>query len=69
MTGKLTEIDEMYFPTVVPCIVLLCVLAAFSEEEVNMWMTGLNWLMMDTQRAPIQQQTDRLVLMCSENSE
>uniref|UniRef100_A0AAQ5ZAQ8 1-phosphatidylinositol 4,5-bisphosphate phosphodiesterase gamma n=1 Tax=Amphiprion ocellaris TaxID=80972 RepID=A0AAQ5ZAQ8_AMPOC len=26
--------------------------AAFSEEEVNMWITGLNWLMMDTQRAP-----------------
>uniref|UniRef100_A0AAQ6AD54 1-phosphatidylinositol 4,5-bisphosphate phosphodiesterase gamma n=1 Tax=Amphiprion ocellaris TaxID=80972 RepID=A0AAQ6AD54_AMPOC len=33
--------------------------AAFSEEEVNMWITGLNWLMMDTQRAPAPQQTDR----------
>ncbi|KAJ4943079.1 hypothetical protein JOQ06_005588 [Pogonophryne albipinna] len=32
---------------------------AFSEEEVNMWITGLNWLMMDTQRAPAPQQTDR----------
>uniref|UniRef100_A0AAY5KUY4 1-phosphatidylinositol 4,5-bisphosphate phosphodiesterase gamma n=1 Tax=Esox lucius TaxID=8010 RepID=A0AAY5KUY4_ESOLU len=25
--------------------------AAFSEEEVNMWITGLSWLMLDTQRA------------------
>uniref|UniRef100_A0A3B3ZQB9 1-phosphatidylinositol 4,5-bisphosphate phosphodiesterase gamma n=1 Tax=Periophthalmus magnuspinnatus TaxID=409849 RepID=A0A3B3ZQB9_9GOBI len=33
--------------------------AAFSEEEVNMWITGLNWLMSDTQRAPAPQQTDR----------
>uniref|UniRef100_A0A3Q3M3Q5 1-phosphatidylinositol 4,5-bisphosphate phosphodiesterase gamma n=1 Tax=Mastacembelus armatus TaxID=205130 RepID=A0A3Q3M3Q5_9TELE len=33
--------------------------AAFSEEEVNMWVTGLNWLMIDTQRAPAPQQTDR----------
>uniref|UniRef100_A0A3Q3CAV0 1-phosphatidylinositol 4,5-bisphosphate phosphodiesterase gamma n=1 Tax=Haplochromis burtoni TaxID=8153 RepID=A0A3Q3CAV0_HAPBU len=33
--------------------------AAFSEEEVNMWITGLNWLMMDTQRAPAPQQIDR----------
>uniref|UniRef100_A0A3Q3GHQ2 1-phosphatidylinositol 4,5-bisphosphate phosphodiesterase gamma n=1 Tax=Kryptolebias marmoratus TaxID=37003 RepID=A0A3Q3GHQ2_KRYMA len=33
--------------------------AAFSEEEVNMWVTGLNWLMMDTQRAPAPQQVDR----------
>uniref|UniRef100_A0A8C5G4G5 Phosphoinositide phospholipase C n=1 Tax=Gouania willdenowi TaxID=441366 RepID=A0A8C5G4G5_GOUWI len=33
--------------------------AAFSEEEVNMWVTGLNWLMLDTQRAPAPQQTDR----------
>ncbi|CAF88475.1 unnamed protein product, partial [Tetraodon nigroviridis] len=31
----------------------------FSEEEVNMWMTGLTWLMTDTQRAPAPQQTDR----------
>uniref|UniRef100_A0A8C4FBW7 1-phosphatidylinositol 4,5-bisphosphate phosphodiesterase gamma n=1 Tax=Dicentrarchus labrax TaxID=13489 RepID=A0A8C4FBW7_DICLA len=33
--------------------------AAFSEEEVNMWITGLNWLMTDTQRAPAPQQIDR----------
>ncbi|CAB1437990.1 unnamed protein product [Pleuronectes platessa] len=33
--------------------------AAFSEEEVNMWVTGLNWLMIDTQRAPAPQQVDR----------
>uniref|UniRef100_A0A672G1F3 1-phosphatidylinositol 4,5-bisphosphate phosphodiesterase gamma n=1 Tax=Salarias fasciatus TaxID=181472 RepID=A0A672G1F3_SALFA len=33
--------------------------AAFSEEEVSMWVTGLNWLMVDTQRAPAPQQTDR----------
>uniref|UniRef100_A0A3B4H5A8 1-phosphatidylinositol 4,5-bisphosphate phosphodiesterase gamma n=1 Tax=Pundamilia nyererei TaxID=303518 RepID=A0A3B4H5A8_9CICH len=33
--------------------------AAFSEEEVNMWISGLNWLMMDTQRAPAPQQIDR----------
>uniref|UniRef100_A0A8D3CGX3 1-phosphatidylinositol 4,5-bisphosphate phosphodiesterase gamma n=1 Tax=Scophthalmus maximus TaxID=52904 RepID=A0A8D3CGX3_SCOMX len=33
--------------------------AAFSEEEVNMWVTGLNWLMVDTQRAPAPQQIDR----------
>lgn len=41
----------------------MCVytLAAFSEEEVNMWITGLNWLMMDTQRAPGPQQIDRSV--------
>uniref|UniRef100_A0A669CZL6 Phosphoinositide phospholipase C n=1 Tax=Oreochromis niloticus TaxID=8128 RepID=A0A669CZL6_ORENI len=40
---------------------LLCdfVFVAFSEEEVNMWITGLNWLMMDTQRAPAPQQIDR----------
>eukprot|EP00064_Thunnus_orientalis_P016312 superscaffoldBa00003203_g16376 len=31
----------------------------FSEEEVNMWITGLNWLMTDTQRAPAPQQIDR----------
>uniref|UniRef100_A0A7N8YRM7 1-phosphatidylinositol 4,5-bisphosphate phosphodiesterase gamma n=1 Tax=Mastacembelus armatus TaxID=205130 RepID=A0A7N8YRM7_9TELE len=36
--------------------------AAFSEEEVNMWVTGLNWLMIDTQRAPAPQQTDRCVI-------
>lgn len=35
--------------------------AAFSEEEVNMWITGLNWLMIDTQRAPAPQHTDRCV--------
>ncbi|CAL1592677.1 unnamed protein product [Knipowitschia caucasica] len=34
-------------------------LAAFSEEEVNMWITALNWLMSDTQRAPAPHQTDR----------
>uniref|UniRef100_A0A3Q3PZT3 Phosphoinositide phospholipase C n=1 Tax=Monopterus albus TaxID=43700 RepID=A0A3Q3PZT3_MONAL len=34
-------------------------LAAFSEEEVNMWITGLSWLMVDTQRAPAPQQMDR----------
>uniref|UniRef100_A0A1A8DN49 1-phosphatidylinositol 4,5-bisphosphate phosphodiesterase gamma n=2 Tax=Nothobranchius TaxID=28779 RepID=A0A1A8DN49_NOTKA len=34
-------------------------LAAFSEDEVNMWITGLSWLMMDTQRAPAPQQIDR----------
>ncbi|KAF6718643.1 1-phosphatidylinositol 4,5-bisphosphate phosphodiesterase gamma-1 [Oryzias melastigma] len=33
--------------------------AAYSEEEVNMWITGLNWMMMDTQRAPAPQQIDR----------
>uniref|UniRef100_A0A8C7TF32 1-phosphatidylinositol 4,5-bisphosphate phosphodiesterase gamma n=1 Tax=Oncorhynchus mykiss TaxID=8022 RepID=A0A8C7TF32_ONCMY len=33
--------------------------AAFSEEEVNMWITGINWLMMDTQRASAPQQIDR----------
>ncbi|XP_067086423.1 1-phosphatidylinositol 4,5-bisphosphate phosphodiesterase gamma-1-like isoform X2 [Osmerus mordax] len=33
--------------------------AAFSEEEVNMWITGLNWLMLDTQRASAPQQIDR----------
>lgn len=38
---------------------------AFSEEEVNMWITGLNWLMIDTQRAPAPQQTDRCVEMCA----
>uniref|UniRef100_A0A8C7ZX49 1-phosphatidylinositol 4,5-bisphosphate phosphodiesterase gamma n=1 Tax=Oryzias sinensis TaxID=183150 RepID=A0A8C7ZX49_9TELE len=35
--------------------------AAYSEEEVNMWITGLNWMMMDTQRAPAPQQIDRCV--------
>uniref|UniRef100_A0A3B4XXC3 Phosphoinositide phospholipase C n=1 Tax=Seriola lalandi dorsalis TaxID=1841481 RepID=A0A3B4XXC3_SERLL len=39
----------------------LCHFAAFSEEEVNMWITGLNWLMADTQRAPAPQQIDRWV--------
>ncbi|XP_019740106.1 1-phosphatidylinositol 4,5-bisphosphate phosphodiesterase gamma-1-like isoform X2 [Hippocampus comes] len=34
-------------------------LAAFSEEEVHMWITGLNWLMSDTQRAAAPLQTDR----------
>ncbi|XP_029683948.1 1-phosphatidylinositol 4,5-bisphosphate phosphodiesterase gamma-1-like [Takifugu rubripes] len=34
-------------------------LAAFSEEEVNMWISGLTWMMSDTQRAPAPQQTDR----------
>lgn len=38
--------------------------AAFSEEEVNMWITGLNWLMIDTQRAPAPQQIDRCVCAC-----
>uniref|UniRef100_A0A665WSF7 1-phosphatidylinositol 4,5-bisphosphate phosphodiesterase gamma n=1 Tax=Echeneis naucrates TaxID=173247 RepID=A0A665WSF7_ECHNA len=33
--------------------------AAFSEEEVNMWITGLKSLMASTQRAPAPQQTDR----------
>ncbi|XP_010870757.2 1-phosphatidylinositol 4,5-bisphosphate phosphodiesterase gamma-1 isoform X1 [Esox lucius] len=33
--------------------------AAFSEEEVNMWITGLSWLMLDTQRASATQQIDR----------
>uniref|UniRef100_A0A674BH07 Phosphoinositide phospholipase C n=1 Tax=Salmo trutta TaxID=8032 RepID=A0A674BH07_SALTR len=37
--------------------------AAFSEEEVNMWITGLNWLMMDTQRASAPQQIDSNVLL------
>lgn len=37
--------------------------AAFSEEEVNMWITGLNWLMTDTQKAPAPQQIDRCVIM------
>uniref|UniRef100_A0A672G214 Phosphoinositide phospholipase C n=1 Tax=Salarias fasciatus TaxID=181472 RepID=A0A672G214_SALFA len=36
--------------------------AAFSEEEVSMWVTGLNWLMVDTQRAPAPQQTDRITV-------
>lgn len=39
----------------------LAVTEAFSEEEVNMWVTGLNWLMTDTQRAPAPQQIDRFV--------
>ncbi|XP_068175043.1 1-phosphatidylinositol 4,5-bisphosphate phosphodiesterase gamma-1-like isoform X2 [Antennarius striatus] len=34
-------------------------LAAFSEEEVNMWIAGLTWLMTDTQRAPAPLQIDR----------
>ncbi|XP_069047232.1 1-phosphatidylinositol 4,5-bisphosphate phosphodiesterase gamma-1-like isoform X1 [Lepisosteus oculatus] len=34
-------------------------LAAFSEEEVNMWLTGLNWLVMDTQRASAPYQIER----------
>uniref|UniRef100_H2MCH7 1-phosphatidylinositol 4,5-bisphosphate phosphodiesterase gamma n=1 Tax=Oryzias latipes TaxID=8090 RepID=H2MCH7_ORYLA len=38
----------------------LCV-AAYSEEEVNMWISGLNWMMMDTKRAPAPQQIDRCV--------
>ncbi|XP_037553736.1 1-phosphatidylinositol 4,5-bisphosphate phosphodiesterase gamma-1 [Nematolebias whitei] len=33
--------------------------AAFSKEEVNMWLAGLTWLMADTQRAPAPQQIDR----------
>ncbi|KAJ8389025.1 hypothetical protein AAFF_G00124220 [Aldrovandia affinis] len=33
--------------------------AAFSEEEVNMWVTGLNWLMTDTLRSPAPQLIDR----------
>uniref|UniRef100_A0A8C3ADK7 1-phosphatidylinositol 4,5-bisphosphate phosphodiesterase gamma n=1 Tax=Cyclopterus lumpus TaxID=8103 RepID=A0A8C3ADK7_CYCLU len=36
--------------------------AAFSEEEVNMWITGLNWLMTDTQRAPAPQQIDSITV-------
>uniref|UniRef100_A0A8C7HL23 1-phosphatidylinositol 4,5-bisphosphate phosphodiesterase gamma n=1 Tax=Oncorhynchus kisutch TaxID=8019 RepID=A0A8C7HL23_ONCKI len=36
--------------------------AAFSEEEVNMWITGINWLMMDSQRASAPQQIDRYVI-------
>uniref|UniRef100_A0A8D3E9N0 1-phosphatidylinositol 4,5-bisphosphate phosphodiesterase gamma n=1 Tax=Scophthalmus maximus TaxID=52904 RepID=A0A8D3E9N0_SCOMX len=34
-------------------------LVAGQCEEVNMWVTGLNWLMVDTQRAPAPQQIDR----------
>ena len=30
-----------------------------------MWTTGLNWLMVDTQRAPSPQQIDRCVSMCT----
>nr|XP_023655878.1 1-phosphatidylinositol 4,5-bisphosphate phosphodiesterase gamma-1-like isoform X1 [Paramormyrops kingsleyae]XP_023655879.1 1-phosphatidylinositol 4,5-bisphosphate phosphodiesterase gamma-1-like isoform X1 [Paramormyrops kingsleyae] len=33
--------------------------AAFSEEEVNMWITGLNWLIADTQRSSTPQHIDR----------
>ncbi|XP_064190225.1 1-phosphatidylinositol 4,5-bisphosphate phosphodiesterase gamma-1-like [Anguilla rostrata] len=33
--------------------------AAFSEEEVNMWVTGLNWLMADSVRSSAPQHTDR----------
>ncbi|KAM8967646.1 1-phosphatidylinositol 4,5-bisphosphate phosphodiesterase gamma-1-like isoform 2-T2 [Pelodytes ibericus] len=33
--------------------------AAFSEEEVNLWVTGLTWVVSDTQRAPSPLQTDR----------
>ncbi|XP_077441364.1 1-phosphatidylinositol 4,5-bisphosphate phosphodiesterase gamma-1-like isoform X3 [Vanacampus margaritifer] len=33
--------------------------AASSEEEVNTWMIGLNWLMADTQSAPAPLQTER----------
>ncbi|XP_039609688.1 1-phosphatidylinositol 4,5-bisphosphate phosphodiesterase gamma-1-like isoform X1 [Polypterus senegalus] len=33
--------------------------AAFSEEEVNLWITGLNWLVMDTQKASAPCQIER----------
>ncbi|XP_056460596.1 1-phosphatidylinositol 4,5-bisphosphate phosphodiesterase gamma-1-like [Gadus chalcogrammus] len=33
--------------------------AAFSEEEVTMWMSGLSWLVSDTQKAPLPQLIDR----------
>ncbi|XP_051929496.1 1-phosphatidylinositol 4,5-bisphosphate phosphodiesterase gamma-1-like isoform X2 [Hippocampus zosterae] len=33
--------------------------AAFSEDEVHMWIAGLNWLMSDTRRAAAPLQTDR----------
>ncbi|KAJ8278208.1 hypothetical protein GJAV_G00085080 [Gymnothorax javanicus] len=33
--------------------------AAFSEEEVNMWVTGLTWLITDTARSSAPQITDR----------
>uniref|UniRef100_A0A665WT72 1-phosphatidylinositol 4,5-bisphosphate phosphodiesterase gamma n=1 Tax=Echeneis naucrates TaxID=173247 RepID=A0A665WT72_ECHNA len=36
--------------------------AAFSEEEVNMWITGLKSLMASTQRAPAPQQTDSITI-------
>lgn len=38
----------------------LGIFSAFSEEEVHMWIAGLNWLMSDTQRAAAPLQTDRL---------
>ncbi|CAL8271241.1 unnamed protein product, partial [Arctogadus glacialis] len=33
--------------------------AAFSEEEVTMWMSGLSWLVSNTQKAPLPQLIDR----------
>uniref|UniRef100_A0A8C0GR07 1-phosphatidylinositol 4,5-bisphosphate phosphodiesterase gamma n=1 Tax=Chelonoidis abingdonii TaxID=106734 RepID=A0A8C0GR07_CHEAB len=32
---------------------------AFCEEDVNVWMTGLNWLVMDTQKAQTPLQVER----------
>ncbi|XP_015263416.1 PREDICTED: 1-phosphatidylinositol 4,5-bisphosphate phosphodiesterase gamma-1-like, partial [Gekko japonicus] len=34
-------------------------LAAFSEDDVNLWIAGLNWLVTDTQRAPTPLQIER----------
>ncbi|XP_059836799.1 1-phosphatidylinositol 4,5-bisphosphate phosphodiesterase gamma-1 isoform X1 [Hypanus sabinus] len=34
-------------------------LAATSEEEMNMWITGLNWLLMDTVKSPTPLQIER----------
>lgn len=48
------DITDLFF-------IFFCVTAAYSEEEVNMWIAGLNWLMVDTQRAPAPQQIERSV--------
>uniref|UniRef100_A0A8C5BU50 1-phosphatidylinositol 4,5-bisphosphate phosphodiesterase gamma n=1 Tax=Gadus morhua TaxID=8049 RepID=A0A8C5BU50_GADMO len=36
--------------------------AAFSEEEVTMWMSGLSWLVSNTQKAPLPQLIDSITV-------
>ncbi|CAB1437985.1 unnamed protein product [Pleuronectes platessa] len=36
--------------------------AAFVRRKVNMWVTGRDWLMIDTQRAPAPQQVDSITV-------